>query len=167
GLLVPALRDLSRVYEYWQESRVSANKLIDFLKTPSLVLNRPGAPDLKSGPGRLEFKNVSFAKVIKNVTVTAQANQMVVIVGPNGAGKSTLLSMAARLIDPEKGKILLDGQDITTHSLKSVRGAISMVSPDLPLLRGTVKKNLLYRWPKAPAEEIERVWNLCGIHELL
>ncbi|MBC2745298.1 MAG: ABC transporter ATP-binding protein [Desulfosarcina sp.] len=167
GLLVPALRDLSRVYEYWQESRVSAKKLIDFLQTPSLVLNRPGAPDLKPGPGRLEFKDVSFGKVIKNVTVTAQANRMVVIVGPNGAGKSTLLSMAARLIDPEKGKILLDGQDITTHSLKSVRGAISMVSPDLPLLRGTVKKNLLYRWPQAPAEEIESVWELCGIHELL
>jgi len=167
GLLVPALRDLSRVYEYLQESRVSAEKLIDFLQTPSLVLTRSGAPDLNPGPGRLEFKDVSFGKVIKNVTVTAQANQMVVIVGPNGAGKSTLLSMAARLIDPEKGKILLDGQDITTHSLKSVRGAISMVSPDLPLLRGTVKKNLLYRWPKAPAEEIEKVWNLCGIHELL
>ena len=167
GLLVPALRDLSRVYEYLQDSRVSAKKLIDFLKTPSLVRNRAGAPDLKSGPGRLDFQNVSFGKTIKNVTVTAQANQTVVITGPNGAGKSTLLTMAARLIDPEKGKILLDGQDITTHSLKSVRRAISIVSPDLPLLRGTVKKNLLYRWPKAPAEEIERVWNLCGIHELL
>ncbi|MEA3231936.1 MAG: ABC transporter ATP-binding protein, partial [Thermodesulfobacteriota bacterium] len=167
GLLVPALRDLSRVYEYLQESRVSAKKLIDFLETPSLVLNRLGAPDLKPGPGCLEFKDVSFGKILKKVSVTAQAKQMVVIVGPNGAGKSTLLSMAARLIDPEKGKILLDGQDITTHNLKSVRGAISMVSPDLPLLRGTVKKNLLYRWPKAPAEEIERVWNLCGIDELL
>ena len=167
GLLVPALRDLSRVYEYWQESRVSSKKIMDFLYTPSLVQERPGATDLKPGPGRLEFRDVSLAKTIRNVTVTAEAGRMVVIVGPNGAGKSTLLSLAARLIDMDKGKIFLDGQDLAAHSLESVRRAISMVSPDLPLLRGTVRKNLLYRWPKAPAEEINRVWNLCSIYDVL
>ena len=167
GLLVPALRDLSRVYEYYQESRVSAKKIISFLKTPSLVVDRSGAPDLKPGPGCLEFRKVGFGEVIQDVTVTAQAGEVIVITGPNGAGKSTLLHMAARLMDAGSGNIFLDGQDIALHSLKSVRGAISMVSPDLPLLRGTVKKNLLYRWPKAPAEEIERVWKLCGIHDLL
>lgn len=167
GLLVPALRDLSRVYEYLQESRVSAKKIIAFLETPSLMPNQPGAADLKPEHGVLEFRNVCFGKILSNITVTAQAGQMVVIVGPNGAGKSTLLFLAARLIEPEKGAILLDGQDIATHSIKSVRRAISMVSPDLPLLRGTVKKNLLYRWPRAPAEEIEKIWNLCGIYELL
>jgi ABC-type multidrug transport system fused ATPase/permease subunit len=161
GLLVPALRDLSRVYEYWQESKVSSKKIMDFLYT------RPGATDLKPGPGRLEFRDVSLAKTIRNVTVTAEAGRMIVIVGPNGAGKSTLLSLAARLIDMDKGKIFLDGQDLAAHSLESVRRAISMVSPDLPLLRGTVRKNLLYRWPKAPAEEINRVWNLCSIHDVL
>jgi ABC-type multidrug transport system fused ATPase/permease subunit len=167
GLLVPALRDLSRVYEYFQESRVSARKIIDFLETPSLVQSQVGAPDFKPGPGVLEFRNVSFGNVLKKISVTAEARKRIVIIGPNGTGKTTLLSMAVRLIDPEEGEILLDGQNIATHSLKSVRRAISMVSPDLPLLRGTVKKNLLYRWPKAPADEIERVWKLCGIHELL
>jgi ABC-type multidrug transport system fused ATPase/permease subunit len=167
GLLAPALRDLSRVYEYWLESLVSAKKIVEFLETPPLVRTQPGAPKLKTVRGRLEFKNVNFGKVLKNVNITAHENNRVVIVGPNGAGKSTLLAMVARLIDPENGKILLDGQDITAHSLKSVRSAISMVSPDLPLLRGTVKKNLLYRCPSAPAEEIERIWRLCGIHELL
>jgi len=167
GLLVPALRDLSRVYEYWQESKVSSKKIMDFLYTPSLVQERPGATDLKPGPGRLEFRDVSLAKTIRNVTITAEAGRMIVIVGPNGAGKSTLLSLAARLIDMDKGKIFLDGQDLAAHSLESVRRAISMVSPDLPLLRGTVRKNLLYRWPKAPAEEINRVWNLCSIHDVL
>ncbi len=167
GLLVPSLRGLSRVYEYSQESKVSAKKILTFLETPSLVVSKPDAPDLKAKHGVLEFRNVSFGGILKNVTATAQAGQTVVIVGPNGAGKSTLLYLAARLIEPDKGRILLDGQDIATHSLKSVHRAISMVSPDLPLLRGTVKKNLLYRWPKAPAKEIDRVWSLCGIHELL
>ncbi len=75
--------------------------------------------------------------------------------------------MAARLIDPDEGRVLLDGQDLAEHSLDSVRRAISMVSPDLPLLRGTIRKNLLYRWPKAPAEEINRINTLCGIDEVL
>jgi ABC-type multidrug transport system fused ATPase/permease subunit len=167
GLLVPALRDLGRVYEYWQEAEVSSKKLTDFLETPSLVQEAPDAPDLKHGPGRLQFDRVSLSTTIRDVSVVAEPGKLIAVTGPNGAGKSTLISLTARLIDPDEGRILLDGKDLAEHSLSSVRRAISMVSPDLPLLRGTIKKNLLYRWPKAPAEEINRVKALCGIDEVL
>ena len=167
GLLVPSLRDLSRVYEYWQGARVSSEKIIEFLDTPALVEDLPGAPDLKPGPGRLEFAGVSLSGIVKDVTVAAEPGKLIALVGPNGAGKSTLLSLAARLIDPDKGRLLLDGRDLAKHSLESVRHAIGMVSPDLPLLRGTVSKNLRYRWPKAPVEEINRVRTLCGIDKVL
>ena len=167
GFLVPALRDLGRVYEYWQEAGVSSKKLTDFLETPSLVQEAPDAPDLKPGPGRLQFDGVSLSTTIRDVSVVAEPGKLIALTGPNGAGKSTLISLAARLIDPDEGRILLDGQDLAEHSLSSVRRAISMVSPDLPLLRGTIRKNLLYRWPKAPAEEINRINTLCGIDEVL
>jgi len=167
GLLVPSLRDLSRVYEYWQGARVSSEKIIEFLDTPVLVEDLPDAPDLKPGPGRLEFVSVSLSGIVENVTVVAEPGRLIALVGPNGAGKSTLLSLAARLIDPDKGRLLLDGQDLAKHSLESVRHAIGMVSPDLPLLRGTVSKNLRYRWPKAPVEEISRIGTLCGIDKVL
>ncbi|MCK5508576.1 MAG: ABC transporter ATP-binding protein [Desulfobacterales bacterium] len=167
GLLVPSLRDLSRVYEYWQGARVSSEKIIEFLDTPALVEDLPGAPDLKPGPGRLEFAGVSLSGIVKDVTVAAEPGRLIALVGPNGAGKSTLLSLAARLIDPDKGRLLLNGQDLAKHSLESVRHAIGMVSPDLPLLCGTVSKNLRYRWPKAPVEEINRIRALCGIDKVL
>ncbi len=167
GFLVPPLRDLSRVYEYWQEAGVSSKKLTDFLETPSLVQEAPDAPDLKPGPGRLQFDGVSLSTTIRDVSVVAEPGKLIAITGPNGAGKSTLISLTARLIDPDEGRVLLDGQDLAEHSLSSVRRAISMVSPDLPLLRGTIKKNLLYRWPDAPAEEINRIKTLCGIDEIL
>ena len=167
GFLVPALRDLGRVYEYWQEAGVSSKKLTDFLETPSLVQEAPDAPDLKPGPGRLQFDGVSLSTTIRDVSVVAEPGKLIALTGPNGAGKSTLISLAARLIDPDEGRVLLDGQDLAEHSLSSVRRAISMVSPDLPLLRGTIRKNLLYRWPKAPAEEINRINTLCGIDEVL
>jgi len=101
------------------------------------------------------------------VTTAAEPGAVVALVGPNGAGKSTLLSLAARLIDPDEGRVVLDGQDLAKHSLASVRRAIGMMSPDLPLLRGTIDKNLRYRWPDAPVEEIDRVKALCEIDKVL
>jgi ABC-type bacteriocin/lantibiotic exporter with double-glycine peptidase domain len=92
---------------------------------------------------------------------------VIALVGPNGAGKSTLLSLAARLIDPDKGRILLDGQNIAKCSLSSTRRAIGMMSPDLPLLRGKIDKNLRYRWPEAPDEEVKRVKTLCEIDKVV
>ena len=167
GLLVPALSGLGRVYEYWHDARVSYRKIKQFLKTPSLVNEVVNAPDLKLGAGKLEFEGVSLPGSVAGVTAVAEAGTVVALVGPNGAGKSTLMSLAARLIDPEEGRILLDGQDLAKHSLISVRRAIGMMSPDLPLLRGTVHKNLRYRWPKAPDGEIDRVKALCEIDKVL
>jgi ABC-type multidrug transport system fused ATPase/permease subunit len=167
GLLIPALRDLGRVYEYWHDAQVSAKKIRQFLKTPTLVKELANAPDLKPVQGRLEFADVSLSGSVKRVTAVAEPGQVVALVGPNGAGKSTLLSLAARLIDPDEGRIALDGQDLAKHSLASVRRAVGMMSPDLPLLRGTIDKNLRYRWPDAPAEEVDRVRVLCEIDQVL
>jgi ABC-type multidrug transport system fused ATPase/permease subunit len=167
GFLVPPIRDLGRVQEYWHNSRVSLRKIAQFMDTPSLVTEIPNAPDLKLGVGCLEFDSISIAGALHEVSAIAQAGQVVALVGPNGAGKSTLLSLAARLIDPEQGTIRLDGQDLATHSLASIRRAIGMAGPDLPLLRGSVAKNLRYRCPDASSEEITKVWQLCGIDEVL
>jgi ABC-type multidrug transport system fused ATPase/permease subunit len=167
GFLVPPLRDLGRVQEYWHNSRVALQKVEQFLKTPSLVTEQRNAPELQLGAGRLEFDSVSLKGSLHEVSAIAEPGKIVALVGPNGAGKSTLLSLAARLIDPDKGKILLDGQDLAKYSLESVRRAIGMAGPDLPLLRGTVDKNLRYRWRDAPVEEITRVRQICGIDAVL
>ena len=167
GILMPPLRDLGRVQEYWHGARVSQEKLQEFLDSPSLVMNAPDAPDLCLGVGRLEFNAVSVAGGVDQVMATVEPGTVVALVGPNGGGKSTLLSLAARLIDPDQGVIRLDGQDLAKHSVVSVRRAIGMAGSDLPLLRGTVEKNLRYRWPDAPEHEIARVRTLCGVDEVL
>jgi ABC-type multidrug transport system fused ATPase/permease subunit len=89
------------------------------------------------------------------------------IVGAHGAGKSTLLALAARLLDPDRGAVLIDGQPLAAVSVASVRRAVGMVSADLPLLRGSLERNLRYRWPDAPAAEVERVRALCRIDEIV
>ncbi len=167
SLLVQPLRDMSRIQEYRSGFKVSLQKIQEFLDTSSTVAEIAGAPALAVAEGRLEFDNVSVGGALKGFTAAAEAGSVVAVVGPNGAGKSTLLMLAARLLDPEEGAVRIDGQHLAMHSLSSIRQSIGMVGADLPLLRGTVEKNLRYRWPDAPDEELERVCRLCGIDELL
>lgn len=167
GLLAGPLKDLGRVNEYWHNSRISMEKCRSFLETPNLLRATPEAPALEPGPGCLEFHDVHLEGSLRGVSAVAQPGSLVAIVGPNGAGKSTLLSLAARLMDPDQGSVRLDGQDLSEREEASVRRSISMVGPDLPLLRGTVEDNLRYRCPDASQREIDRVAALCSLDGLL
>jgi ABC-type multidrug transport system fused ATPase/permease subunit len=115
----------------------------------------------------LELDGVGLTDVLTGVTLRAGPGQIVAIVGANGAGKSTLVALAARLVDPDRGRVLLDGQDLRSCNLASVRAAMGIAGPDLPLLSGTVERNVLYRQPSASEQEIARVSALCGLHGLV
>lgn len=167
GILLPPLRDLGRVQEYWHGACIARERIKEFLDSPSLVVQTANAPGLTVESGSLRFDSVSVAGGLNKLSGTVDAGKVVALVGPNGAGKSTLLLLAARLIDPHEGKVFLDGQDLAAHSLNSVRQAVGMVGPDLPLLRGTIEKNLRYRWRNAPNEEVARVCALCGVDAML
>lgn len=167
GMLMPILGELGRVGEYWQNAKVSRQKLEEFLQIQGTIGENRQAPDLLVRQGTVEFENISLDNAIHNFTATAEPGSVVAIVGPSGAGKSTLLSLAARLIEPTKGVIRIDGQDLRTHTLESVRQTIGIVAPDLPLLRGTVSHNLRYRCPDASEEEMQRVRMLCQLDGLL
>lgn len=167
GLLVPAMRDLGRVQEYWHGAVVSREKISDFIAMPRLGRPSAEALVLPPGPGELCFENVSTVAGGAVLNATAMAGQVVALVGPNGAGKSTLLSLGARLIDPVQGVVRLDGYDIRQLDTASLRQAVGMMTPDLPLLRGSIQRNLCYRWPSAPEQYLEQARSLCGIDEIL
>ena len=165
-LLRSPIGNLARVYEYHQTASVARQKLINFLAMPAFVIEEPGTPSLKVGSGQLEFCDVSVEGGLKNFSAQVGPGQVVALIGPNGAGKTTLLAAAARLTHLESGEIFLDGQDLAKHGLDSVHQAISMLSPDLPLMRGSVEDNLRYRCPNASEDELQRVIKLCGINEI-
>jgi len=166
-ILGTQLRGLGRVHEYWRSAHISQEKIDHFLRSGSLVAEKRGAPPLSIGAGRLEFFQVSVEGAIHHLTACAEPGNVIAVVGRNGAGKSTLLSLAARLMDPDAGRVTIDGQDISQASLASVRRAVGMVSYDLPLLRGTVEQNLRYRWPQAPPQELARVIALCRLDQVI
>ncbi len=163
GLLVPALRDLGRIQEYWHGAVVSREKITDFLSIQPLA-SVPETPlILRPGPGELRFENVRISTSAANFSASVPAGKIVALAGPNGAGKFTLLSLAARLTDLEQGAIYLDGQDIRKLQSTSFHQAVGVMSPDLPLPRGSIQYNLSYRWRKAPKQELDRVRTLCAV----
>lgn len=161
------LRDLGRVQEYWHASRVGVARIEEVLSSPTGVTHRRRAPALGPGPGRLELVDVHVDGALHGITATAEPGQTVAVVGPNGAGKSTLLALVARLTDASAGQVLLDGEDVARRSIDSVRQAVGMASPELPLLRGTVERNVRYRFPQATATETAEIIDLCDLGPLL
>lgn len=167
GFLSNAFRDLGRVHEYLQAFRVSRQKICEFMDTQQLRGRSSKLPSLTIKDGTVELENVRLRGVLKEVNGIIPGGSRLAITGDNGAGKSTLLQIIARLVDPDRGKVLIDGQDIRRCNLASVREAIGIVSPDLPLMKGSIDYNLRYRKPDASEEELHRVSQLCDIDNLL
>jgi ABC-type multidrug transport system fused ATPase/permease subunit len=167
GMLVPGLRDLGLALGYWNGARVARAKIEEFLTTPGIVAEEESAPVIALHGGRIEYRDIHVAGSLRGFSASARPRSVTAIVGPNGSGKSTLLAVAARLLDPDAGQVLIDGQDLASCGLDSVRRAFGMASPDLPLLRGTVERNLRYRRPDASDAEVARVRALCGVDEIL
>ncbi|HHQ14433.1 MAG TPA: ABC transporter ATP-binding protein, partial [Chromatiales bacterium] len=167
AFLAAPLRDLSRVYEYWQAARVSREKLAGFLSRPDVVRDPRHPAQLRPGPGRLEFLDVSVAGSLDGFTAVVRPGQVTAVIGPNGAGKSTLVWLIARLLEPESGEILLDGQPLRSLRVDTLRRAVGLVSLDVPLLKGSVEKNLRYRGGQVSDTEFARICQLCGVDEVL
>jgi ABC-type multidrug transport system fused ATPase/permease subunit len=117
------------------------------------------APPLGPHGKSIEFRNVSFrypqaaSDALRNINLEIRAGEKVAIVGPNGSGKTTLVSLLPRLLDPTAGAVLIDGLDISTVSLRSLRRQIAVVTQDSVVFNATIGENIAYglRRPKEEA----------------
>lgn len=149
------LASLVRVQEHWQQSRVARRRIAEILAAPAPLRRPRRAEPLAEGPGRLELVGLRVYGVL-DASAVATPGQRIVLQGPPGAGKSLLLRLIARLQEPDAGTVLLDGQDLARHDPESVRRMIRLTSPELPLLRGSVGKNLRHgESPDATSEPDE------------
>lgn len=166
GLLVPQLRGLARVQEYRQQYRVAIEAIERFTARPPQLSEADEPAVLASGPGELELRSASLGPV-RDVTACARAGRTIAVVGSNGSGKSTLFSMIGRLVDLDGGQIVLDGSDLATVSLSDAHAAIGMAGPDLPLMKGSIHRNLTYHYREASDDEVDWVIELCSLRALL
>jgi subfamily B ATP-binding cassette protein MsbA len=155
----PAKR-LARLRVNLEMNMVGLDMLYGLLDMPQSATENDNAPAFAFEDGAIEFRDVDFAyrpntPVLKNVSFAIRRNSKVAIVGPSGAGKTTILSLIPRLYDVSRGQILIDGQDIRSVSISSLRQQIAVVSQDTYLFGGSIRQNIQVGRPGASDEEIE------------
>jgi ATP-binding cassette, subfamily B, bacterial len=165
--LAGPIRRLGLAHDYWHRAQVSQQKILEFLHSSSRDLDDPLDKPLRVRKGAIEFHDVCVDGALSNIDLSIPGEQFVAITGPGGAGKSTLLGLIARTIDPDRGSIVIDGQPLDYTTLRSIARWIGAVGPDLPLTRGTVRRNLTYAMPDAADDEVRRVLAVTGMDDLL
>ena len=142
-----------------QRSLAAADRVLELLDQQPAVLERPLARAPRDVRGDVTFDRVSFdyvpdRPVLRDVSFTAHAGQLVALVGPSGAGKSTIASLIARFFDPSEGRVLLDGVDLRDLTLEGLRSQIGMVFQDSFLFATTIAENIAIGAEGATAAEI-------------
>src|SRR5215468_12735633 len=135
---------------------------METIARPHGIVDRPGAPELVVSKGEIRFESIGFnygsakglpgadpTRIIDGLSLTIHPGEKVGLIGRSGAGKSTLVSLLLRFYDLEKGRILIDGQDVAGVTQESLRAAIGMVTQDTSLLHRSVLENILYGRPEA------------------
>jgi ATP-binding cassette subfamily B protein len=170
SLFYAPVSGLANLLENLQQSLAGAERVALILDTPSAIQNAKDAKPLTDVKGALCFDNVTFhyeneVPVLKHVSFSCEPGMMVALVGPTGVGKTTATQLISRFYDPIEGKILIDGQDIKTVTLESLRHNISPVLQDTFLFNGSIAENIGYARPDATREEIEAAAKAAHIHE--
>jgi subfamily B ATP-binding cassette protein MsbA len=154
------LKSLANLNASLQEGLAAAQRIFEVLDVEPTIRDRPGARPLRISGGEIRFDNVSFSYVpgavaIDGVSLTIPAGRTVALVGPSGAGKSTILNLIPRFFDVGAGTIAIDGQDVRSVTLASLRGSIALVAQEVSLFDDTVQANIAYGRFGASIEEIE------------
>lgn len=159
--LLGQLRRLTRLYEFWTLKKVAEKKLNQFLNRDSFIEGR--RRKLK-GEFKLELRQVSCNGRLLPQSHLIKADSRIQLIGAAGSGKSTLLSVIAGLTSMTSGRMLLCGKRYKYYRASVVSQQICLVSSDLPLLRGSLKKNLLYGARSFIEEDLNHVQELCRLN---
>ena len=143
-----------------------------FLEETSTEQDPPDCASLSIGPARIEFRNVYFSyragePVLNDLCFVAEGGCTTALVGRSGAGKSTIMNTMLRYWELEKGAILIDGQDISKVSLSSLRRAVSYVSQETFLFKGTIRENIAIGLPGASEEQIIAAAKAAYAHDFI
>jgi subfamily B ATP-binding cassette protein MsbA len=172
GKMYKPMKDLSKMTDTLSRASVGFERIGELLKTESQVCNLAGARPAPPFQGRIEFERVQFGYepghlVLKGIDLVAEPGRATALVGATGSGKSTLISLIPRFYDVLGGRVCIDGRDVRSVTLKSLRDQISIVPQDPVLFHGPVWHNIAYGKPDATHEEIVRAAKMANAHEFI
>ena len=171
--LIATIRRIVEFAEQFQRGMTGIERFAEIMDTPIAIADAPDAKELHVTQGGIELRDVSFEypddhnKVLRHVDLTIHPGESLALVGPSGGGKTTLCNLIPRFYDVTGGSILIDGQDVRSVTLHSLRSAIGVVQQDVYLFSGTVAENIAYGRPGATRAEIEEAARMAGADEFV
>jgi subfamily B ATP-binding cassette protein MsbA len=161
GFMIAPIVQMSNIGSQLTEAFAGLDRTEEIMNTPLEADDRTRTLALKEFGGDIVFDNVSFAyeedkEVIKGVSFHAPAGSVTALVGTSGSGKTTIAGLAATFLNPDSGKITLDGNDLQTVTLDSFRSRLGVVLQDDFLFEGTIRENILFPRPNASEEDLQK-----------
>jgi ATP-binding cassette, subfamily B, bacterial len=172
-LLYQPIRELSRVWESFQQALAGAVRVNELLREAPGITDAPDATTLPEDMhGEIVFDDVSFRyhdseNVLEEIDLRIPAGKMVALVGPTGVGKTTLVNLIPRFYDVTDGAIRIDGMDIRELTMQSIRKKISLVLQDVFLFHGTARENILFGREGASDVEVVRAARIANAHDFI
>jgi len=166
------IRDLSEKYNIMQTAMASSERIFKLLDNDTFVKNPEKPKDFNKVKGAIEFKDVWFAYnpeeyVLKNISLKVNPGETIALVGHTGAGKTSIINILTRFYDIEKGKILVDGIDISEIDKQELRKYISIVLQDVFLFSGTIKSNISLDSPEISDERVKEAARIVGADKFI
>lgn len=159
GMFWQPIMNLSNFYNQFVNAASGAERIFEIIDTKAAVKSAVDAPKMPMIKGNVQFKNVTFGyednvKVLKNVDFDVKSGETIALVGPTGAGKSTVVNLVSRFYDVDDGCILIDGTDIRSVQLDSLRTQMGIMTQDNYIFSGTIRENIMYGKLDASEEEM-------------
>lgn len=171
--LLNSIRRIVDFMEQFQRGMTGIERFFEIMDSPVEITDAPDAVDLTDVSGEIQFDNVTFSysseneNVLNHLSLHVKPGDTVALVGPSGGGKTTLCSLIPRFYEVTDGNITIDGKDIRSLTLKSLRSNIGVVQQDIYLFSGTVYENIEYGRPGATKAEIVEAAKLAGAHDFI
>jgi ATP-binding cassette, subfamily B, bacterial len=172
GKMYKPMKDLAKTADTWSKAAVGFERIGEILAVERQIRDRPGARPAPPLRGRIEFARVQFGyaagqQVLTDVSLVVEPGQRAALVGLTGSGKSTLIGLIPRMYDAQGGSITIDGHDVRSFTLESLRRQVSFVLQEAVLFHATVAQNIAYGKPDATRDEIIRAATLANADEFI
>ena len=160
GIAAASLRPLTGIINEVQTAAAASERVAELMALEPEPGSRQRLPDLPRHQNTVVFDRITFTypgadrPAIRDVSIEVAHGERIAFVGPNGSGKTTLLSLVPRLFDPDAGRVLIDGLDITDHSTGSLRRQIGAVTQETVIFPGTIRSNIAYGTEGVTEEQI-------------
>jgi len=172
AMLIAAVKRIVEFTEQFEKGITGVERFAEVMEEQCENYEGEGET-LSEDAGDIEFKDVSFSydkekgDVLEHISFLVKKGESIAVVGPSGSGKTTMCSLLSRFYDVQGGQVLVDGRDIRSFDLASLRNAVGVVEQDIYLFSGTVMENILYGKPGAAREEAIEAAKKAGADEFI